>query len=303
MQFRAGLLVPHALGKMAAAGVAPAQSALRVLAASSSAAHAREAIYGMAAAGDFDGIHAATLRAFGPTALGAASISGASANDAASGVRAAVAQLLKEPLDGAVIDRFPALASMGVRRKPMGGAAAAAAISSLPSGVNVDGILALLNVAAAAAETGNTSQATAAAAAAAKVHSLSYCNHINTRSKITNAGVDSLCNEANSMMSKSTFKGDVACGGVTLARSGNAGQFGSNNDGLNSIFSSTTFNTVVGQTCGRVKVVDVLNWCGSSGTNIIGCAPRPGSSMVVVRRSSAKDEGALWWHEYGHNYN
>jgi hypothetical protein len=96
--------------------------------------------------------------------------------------------------------------------------------------------------------------------------------YINTRSKITASRVDSLLSEANSMMSKSTFSGDVACGSVTLARSGSVGQYGSNNDGLNSIYTSATLSTVFSQGCGRVKVVDVLNFCSSAGTNILGCA-------------------------------
>lgn len=50
---------------------------------------------------------------------------------------------------------------------------------------------------------------------------------------------------------------------------------------------------------GYAKVVSVINWCGDFGPNIVGCAPIPGNSFAVVRRS-AELEGILWAHEYGH---
>jgi len=50
----------------------------------------------------------------------------------------------------------------------------------------------------------------------------------------------------------------------------------------------------------QVKIVNAINWCGSTLPNIIGCAPRPGNSFVVVRVRAAI-EGILWAHEYGHN--
>jgi hypothetical protein len=50
-----------------------------------------------------------------------------------------------------------------------------------------------------------------------------------------------------------------------------------------------------------VKVVDYIGWCGSPGSNILGCSYTPGKGMVVIRMSSAADEGKLWAHELGHN--
>ncbi len=51
---------------------------------------------------------------------------------------------------------------------------------------------------------------------------------------------------------------------------------------------------------GYAKVVSAINWCGDFGPNIIGCAPIPGNTFVVVRHTSAL-EGVLWAHEFGHS--
>jgi hypothetical protein len=49
--------------------------------------------------------------------------------------------------------------------------------------------------------------------------------------------------------------------------------------------------------------VRLINYCGGSGTNIIGCARVGGNGMAVVREGSpfSFEEGSLWLHEYGHN--
>ncbi|MCS6288213.1 MAG: matrixin family metalloprotease [Nitrospira sp.] len=51
---------------------------------------------------------------------------------------------------------------------------------------------------------------------------------------------------------------------------------------------------------GHVKVLNQINWCGGVAPNILGCAPIPGDSYVVVRYQPTL-EGILWLHEYGHN--
>jgi hypothetical protein len=70
-------------------------------------------------------------------------------------------------------------------------------------------------------------------------------------------------------------------------------------DGHDSIDNATELQTVLDQRVARIKVVRVINYCGSPGTNIIGCSYTPGFGMAVVRVSS--NEGLLWLHEYGHN--
>ena len=51
---------------------------------------------------------------------------------------------------------------------------------------------------------------------------------------------------------------------------------------------------------GQVKVVNALLWCGTPGSGILGCAPKPGASFLVVRHGPPY-EGILWAHEYLHN--
>ena len=93
---------------------------------------------------------------------------------------------------------------------------------------------------------------------------------------------------------------DLSCC-YTVDRSGNGGVFGSSGDGLDTIDDSGELSTVMSITGSRVKVVRSINWCGGSGTNIVGCAASPGSAMVVVRLSSLSSEAVLWIHEFGHN--
>jgi hypothetical protein len=49
-----------------------------------------------------------------------------------------------------------------------------------------------------------------------------------------------------------------------------------------------------------VRVVNAINWCGTAGASIIGCAYTPGQCMVVVRYTHDQ-EGILWAHEFGHS--
>lgn len=69
--------------------------------------------------------------------------------------------------------------------------------------------------------------------------------------------------------------------------------------GTGSINSQAGFVAVNGLP-GNVKVVNQINWCGGLSPNVIGCAPVPGDSLVVVR-FTANQEDVLWVHEFGHN--
>lgn len=50
----------------------------------------------------------------------------------------------------------------------------------------------------------------------------------------------------------------------------------------------------------RVRVVNAINWCGTAGTQIVGCARTPGTCLIV-RRYSPLLEGILLAHEFGHS--
>jgi putative metal-binding protein/matrixin len=104
----------------------------------------------------------------------------------------------------------------------------------------------------------------------------------------------------------SDYADDVACC-ITIEREGTAGTVGTPGDGLDIIDNETELYAML-DAGPRVKVVRQINWCGSAGTNIIGCSylsqpasSSPGKGMVVVKLSVPAFDGALWLHEYGHN--
>lgn len=127
---------------------------------------------------------------------------------------------------------------------------------------------------------------------------LSYANHVDLSNPMTDARLDEVLATASAAAGYPDFAEDVACC-VRLTRDGSGGVFGTHEDGLDVIDSSTALTTVAQLPVGRVKVVRLISYCGGPGTNIIGCAYMPGSAMLVVRISS--NEGLLWMHEYGHN--
>jgi len=131
-------------------------------------------------------------------------------------------------------------------------------------------------------------------------HGLTFLNHANVTSPMTTARLDAVLTEATARVGTADDAADVACCAV-LSRSGNGGSFGTVGDGLDAISTSSAMSAVLNQSGGRIKVVNVINWCGGNGTNIIGCSYTPGQGMVLVRLSGLGSEAVLWAHEYGHN--
>ena len=107
-------------------------------------------------------------------------------------------------------------------------------------------------------------------------------------------GADSILTAASTVAQTNNGLGDVPCP-VTLKRNGSITTFGA----PSFINTRADFDAVVALP-GQVKVVNQINWCGGLSPNIIGCAPVPGTSLVVVRFLPVS-EGILWLHEYGHN--
>ncbi len=143
----------------------------------------------------------------------------------------------------------------------------------------------------------------AAADPSAVIHdaAITFANHVDLPSKMTDSRADQILREAKLAAGRADFVEDVACC-ITLTRSGSARSFGTAGDGLDTVDDQTEGNQVLGNSIARVKIVRSISWCGSPGTNVIGCAYTPGGSMMVVRvTSSAASEGVLWLHEYGHN--
>ena len=87
---------------------------------------------------------------------------------------------------------------------------------------------------------------------------------------------------------------DVPCN-VSFVRDGAVGTFAVGSGSINSSGDYSAVNALPG----NVKVVHRINWCGGLIPNILGCAPVPGDSFVVVP-FSADQESVLWVHEFGH---
>ncbi|HNP28525.1 MAG TPA: VCBS repeat-containing protein, partial [Nitrospirales bacterium] len=113
-------------------------------------------------------------------------------------------------------------------------------------------------------------------------------------STLTNADADRILDDATRVVWRNDGPGDISCA-ARLYRNGNVTVF---NNGNGTINSQADFNTINGL-AGRVKVVNQINWCSGLIPNVIGCAPVPGNSQIVVR-FTANQEGILWAHEYGH---
>jgi hypothetical protein len=124
-------------------------------------------------------------------------------------------------------------------------------------------------------------------------HSLNVQRHSSTTLADTDA--DRVMGDATIVAQTNDGPGDVACD-VTVARTAPVGSFAT---GAGIINSAADFAAVNGLP-GNVKVVNQINWCSGPGIGIIGCAPVPGVSLVVVR-FTANQEGILWLHEFGHN--
>lgn len=124
-------------------------------------------------------------------------------------------------------------------------------------------------------------------------YSLSIERH-NT-SNLDNNRSDAILRDMQSIITINDGPGDIACD-VNFSRNGEVGVF---NIGSGFINSESDFVAVNGLP-GEIKVVNQINWCGGIAPNIIGCAPVPGVSFVVVRFDESQ-EGILWLHEYGHN--
>ena len=121
-----------------------------------------------------------------------------------------------------------------------------------------------------------------------------------TSASLTNADADLIMsatdvNGAGRVLQTNDGLGDVACN-VAMTRQGNVTVF---SDGDGSIDTSAELNAVFALP-GNIKVVNDINFCAGPNPNVIGCAPRPGNTLVVVRFTPSS-EGILWAHEFGHN--
>jgi hypothetical protein len=129
---------------------------------------------------------------------------------------------------------------------------------------------------------------------------ISWVNHVDLALPVDGAEGSELLRVAARILGTAIDASDVACC-ATLVASGSAGTFGVPGDGFDIVDTDAELTTVLADTAARVKVVLAINSCGGPGTNIVGCSPRPGNGMVVVRLNSYAYDASLWAHEYGHN--
>lgn len=128
-----------------------------------------------------------------------------------------------------------------------------------------------------------------------KTHAFQISRYVTADLDATAA--DAILNDATKILQTKDADADVACE-VVLVRQGEIGTF---TDGNGTINSEEDFKAVLALP-GHIKVVNQINWCGAFKPNVVGCAPTPGTSFVVVRHH-ASQEGILWNHELGHNKN
>lgn len=116
-----------------------------------------------------------------------------------------------------------------------------------------------------------------------------------TTTTLTNARADAIIGDMGPILQNVDSAGDVACN-VAFSRNGPVTTFSTGTGVINSQADFQAVNSLPGQ----IKVVNQINWCGGLAPNIIGCAPVPGNSLVVIR-FTLNQEGILWVHEFGHN--
>ncbi len=288
---RAALLVGEALGRMAARGDDAALDALLRMTAPRAAAAAVARAPG-AAPGLADDLAASALR-------GLALARRPGGRDLAPAAQAAL-DLLRELDAPPDAGGSPIPAGEGAR-----GDGASDDGARGPGAQSVSDEVAVAAAAAVAALAGTEAPpATEAMDTQTRVHEapLAYANHagLTGGQRMDDARLDTVLKMARLRMGKADYAGDVACC-ATLARSGAAKTFGAAGDGLDAIDTDPELRSVLNNNVARVKVVRQINYCGSSGTNIIGCAWTPGNGMALVRMSDLGSEAVLWAHEYGHN--
>ena len=127
---------------------------------------------------------------------------------------------------------------------------------------------------------------------------IDYANHPDHPNPMTDGVADQLLAEGSRRVGAGNFSGDVACC-ASCSRLEPGAVYGIPGDGLDIIDDSPELVAVLNDTSARMKVVRLINYCGYTGYNVLGCAS--GSyGAAVVRLSSVGREAVLWFHEYGH---
>lgn len=124
-------------------------------------------------------------------------------------------------------------------------------------------------------------------------HNLRFSHHVGTT--LSDPEAVSIAASASNVVATDSGVDDISCA-VSINKDGSVTSFVIT-DGV--IDNAEEFVRIE-RLNGDIKVVRAINWCGSTGAGIIGCARVPGSSLVMVRFSPSL-EGILMAHEFGHN--
>ena len=99
-----------------------------------------------------------------------------------------------------------------------------------------------------------------------------------TTSSLSDARADEILAGKSTILQTNDGTEDVECG-VVFTRDGPVTVFDTGNGVINSRADFQAINNLPG----NVKVVNQINFCSRLAPNIIGCAPVPGTSRLVVR--------------------
>lgn len=131
--------------------------------------------------------------------------------------------------------------------------------------------------------------------------SLTYANHVDVTKPMDDQRLDRNLEVATAIAGRSNFRKDVSCC-FLLQRSGSAQSFGVADDKFDEIDTQEELDAVLADSIARVKVVQAINFCnGRKRSNVLGCSPKGGTSIVLVRMTQPSDEAVLWLHELGRN--
>eukprot|EP00049_Salpingoeca_infusionum_P000728 m.41968 g.41968 ORF g.41968 m.41968 type:complete len:537 (-) comp10634_c0_seq2:212-1822(-) len=135
----------------------------------------------------------------------------------------------------------------------------------------------------------------------AEIHKISmgWCYHTALEDTMTEADINLGWEHATNISFEVNFEGDQGCC-LEWENAGSGGAFGTSTDELDIIDNQEEMDAVLEQSCGRMKFVNTINWCGETALNVIGCAYIGGTAHVVVKLNQPQFDARLWVHEVGH---